>query len=180
MNNHHRTLRHLPGIAAAALMLLALIACEGGAEEPTSSLTAPTGMFSTLPTTEPPVLGDQPLSIKLNTPEPTFTLQPTFTPNPTYTPVPTPTPDPTGTPVPTLAPTGTPVPTATPNPTATPQPTVKPSPTALHFRQTRLFLFPPTPHSQLTRKNQLLLQSRRQDPASPLPFPFPRQHLRPR
>ena len=59
-------------------------------------------MFSTLPTEESPVAGDQPPTIELNTP------------------VPTPTPDPTGTLIPTPDPTGTPVPTATPEPTATP------------------------------------------------------------
>ena len=130
-------------LGLAMLTLLALIACGGESEEPAPSPTAPPGMFSTLPTDEPPELGDQPPTIELNTPEPSFTPQPTFTPNPTYTPVPTPTPDPTGTPVPTVTPdstatpvpkpTVTPEPIALPDPTATPvpKPTVTPEPTAL-------------------------------------------------
>ena len=130
------------GAAALALVaLLTMIACGGPAMESAPSPTPPSGMFSTLPTTEPPVVGDQPPTIELNTPEPTYTPQPTPTPNPTYTPVPTPTPNPTYTPVPTPTsnPTGTslptPVPTPdptatpTPNPVATPQPTYTPEPT---------------------------------------------------
>ena len=121
------------------LTALAMLACSGSDGGSVSTPTAPPGMFSTLPTSEPPVLGDQPPTVELNTPEPTLTPQPTPTPNPTYTPNPTatplptgtPTPNPTGTPVPTPTPnpTGTPVPTATPNPTATPQPTHTPQPT---------------------------------------------------
>ena len=113
--------------AVAGLTLLAVMACGNDSSEPGGSPTAPPGMFSTLPTTESPVAGDQPPTIELNTPEPTFTPQPTPTPNPTYTPVPTFTPLPSATPEPTLAPTGTPVPTATPNPTATPEPTTRAS-----------------------------------------------------
>ena len=82
------------------LTALATLACSGSDEGSVSTPTAPPGMFSTLPTSEPPVLGDQPPTVELNTPEPTLTPQPTPTPNPTYTPVPTPTPLPTGTPRP--------------------------------------------------------------------------------
>ena len=85
--------------AAGALALLAVIACGGDGGETAGSPTAPPGMFSTLPTTEPPAAGDQPPTIELNTPVPTFTPVPTPTPNPTYTPVPTPTPMPSATPV---------------------------------------------------------------------------------
>ena len=77
-------------LAAGATVLLALLACGGPAGEPAASPTPPPGMFSTLPTTEPPIVGDRPPTIELNTPEPTFTPQPTHTLNPTYTPVPTP------------------------------------------------------------------------------------------
>ena len=87
-------------LAAGALVLLAMTACEGSAGGDASSLTPAPGMLSSLPTDEPPIAGDQPSTIELNTPEPTFTLQPTPTPNPTYTPVPTPTPLPTNTPTP--------------------------------------------------------------------------------
>ena len=115
------------------LTALAMLACSGSDGGSVSTPTVPLGMFSTLPTSEPPVLGDQPPTVELNTPEPTLTPQPTPTLNPTYTPVPTPTPLPTRTPTPnptdapvptpTSNPTGTPVPTATPNPTGTPVPT---------------------------------------------------------
>ena len=114
-------------ITAGALAMAVVVACGGSAMEPGQSPTPPSGMFSTLPTTEPPVVGDQPPTIELNTAEPTYTPQPTPTPNPTYTPEPTPTPLPT----PTSNPTGTPLPTPvpTPDPTATPQPTYTPLPT---------------------------------------------------
>ena len=114
-------------LGVVSLTALAMLACNGSDGGSVSTTTAPPGMFSTLPTTEPPVLGDQPPTVELNTPEPTLTPQPTLTPNPTYTPVPTPTPASTGTPMPN--PTGTPVPTQMPNPTATPQPTQTPQPT---------------------------------------------------
>ena len=117
------------GLGAAALALLALLtmmACGGSAEKPGPSPTPPSGMFSTLPTSEPPVVGDQPPTIELNTPVPTPTSQPTPTPNPTYTPVPTPMPLPTPNPTATPDPTATP----TPNPTATPLPTPNPTATA--------------------------------------------------
>ena len=124
-------------VAVAALVLLALASCGGDGGETEGSPTAPPGMFSTLPTEEPPVLGDQPPTIELNTPEPTLTPNPTPTPNPTYTPAPTLTPLPSATPLPTLAPTGTPVPTEVPTlrangpePTATTVPTATPDPTA--------------------------------------------------
>ena len=114
-------------LAAGAIVVLAMVACGGPAREPASSPTPPFGMFSTLPTIEPPIMGDQPPTIALNTPVPTFTPHPTPTPNPTYTPVPTP--NPTNTPTPN--PTATPVPTPTPVPLpiATPQPTYTPAPT---------------------------------------------------
>ena len=95
-------------IIAGALALAVVVACGGSAMEPGPSPTPLSGMFSTLPTTEPPVVGDQPPTIELNTPEPT------------PTPLPTPTSNPTGTPLPTLVP--------TPNPTPTPQPTYTPAP----------------------------------------------------
>ena len=118
------------GCATVVIAMLALLACGDDGGELAASSTAPPGMFSTLPTEESPVLGDQPPTIELNTPEPTLTPDPTPTPNPTYTPVPTLTPLPSATPIPTLAPTGTPVPTKvpTPEPTATPVPTLVPTP----------------------------------------------------
>ena len=76
----------LARLAAAGLVLLALAACGNDGSEAQGSPTAPPGMFSTLPTTEPPAAGDQPPTIELNTPEPTLTPEPTPTPNPTYTP----------------------------------------------------------------------------------------------
>ncbi len=123
-NAGRRTLKILLKIAVGTLVLLAIIACNGPDEGSASSPTPPTGMFSTLPTTEPPIEGDQPPTVELNTP------QPTLTPNPTYTPVPTPTPNPTGTPEPTPTPnpTGTPVPTPEPTPDPTPVPTPEPTP----------------------------------------------------
>ena len=114
-------------LGVVSLIALAMLACSGSDGGSESTPTAPPGMFSTLPTSEPPVLGDQPPTVELNTPEPTLTPQPTPTPNPTYTPVPTPTPLPTGTPTPN--PTGTPAPTATSNPTGTPVPTATANPT---------------------------------------------------
>ena len=113
------------------LTALAMLACSGSDGGSVSTPTAPLGMFSTLPTSEPPVLGDQPPTVELNTPEPTLTPQPTPTLNPTYTPVPTPTPLPTRTPTPN--PTGTPAPTRTPNPTVTPVPTATPYPTSTPY-----------------------------------------------
>ena len=110
-NSYYRIAGEILRLAAGALALLALVACGGDGGQPAGSPTAPPGMFSTLPTTEPPAAGDQAPTIELNTPEPTLTPNPTPTPNPTYTPVPTLTPLPSATPVPTLAPTGTPVPT---------------------------------------------------------------------
>ena len=112
-------------LGVVSLIALAMLACTGSDEGSAYSPTPPTGMFSTLPTTEPPIEGDRPPTVELNTP------QPTLTPNPTYTPVPTPTPNPTGTPEPTPTPnpTGTPVPTPTPNPTGTPVPMPTPNPT---------------------------------------------------
>ena len=85
-------------LGVVSLIALAMLACSGSDGGSESTPAAPPGMFSTLPTSEPPVLGDQPPTVELNTPEPTLTPQPTPTPNPTYTPVPTPTQLPTGTP----------------------------------------------------------------------------------
>ena len=104
LNYGRNNLAMLLLVASVGVALLAVMACGGSSNELAGSPTAPAGMFSTLPTEESPVLGDQPPTIELNTPEPTLTPQPTPTPNPTYTPVPTltptPTPDPTGTPIP--------------------------------------------------------------------------------
>ena len=160
-------------IVPAVLMLLALTACGNDGSGPEASPTAPPGMFSTLPTEESPVVGDQPPTIELNTPEPTLTPQPTPTPNPTYTPAPTPTPDPTATPVlsptpnptatrlsqrrrttPTPDTTATPVPTPTPAPTATTEPTAESHSNSGTLRQwpTRRPLHsPPTRRCQHTR-----------------------------
>ena len=123
-NAGRRILNILFKVAVGTLVLLAIVACNSSDEDLATSPTPPTGMFSTLPTTEPPIKGDQPPTVELNTP------QPTFTPNPTYTPVPTPTPNPTGTPepAPTPNPTGTPVPTPEPTPQPTPEPTPVPTP----------------------------------------------------
>ena len=126
-----RIARSFLKLAVGALALLAVLACGGSAAEPTPSPTAPSGMFSTLPTTESPLVGDQSPTIELNTLEPTSTHLPTPAPDPTSTPIPAPTPDPTGTPIPTPTPnpTATPIPAPTPYPTATPQPTYTPYPT---------------------------------------------------
>ena len=131
-------------LLATLLALLVVLACAGSSGAPPASPIPPPGMFSTLPTTEPPVVGDHLPTIELKTltpnptyspiltptPYPTATPYPTFTPQPTYTPpVLTPTPYPTVTPYPTFTPqpTYTPVPTQTPYPTATPYP--MPAPT---------------------------------------------------
>ena len=123
-NAGRMTLNILLKVAGGVLVVLAIVACNSSDEGSASSPTPPTGMFSTLPTTEPPIEGDQPPTVELNTP------QPTLTPNPTYTPVPTPTPNPTGTPQPTPEPTPQPTPEPTPQPTPepTPQPTPEPTP----------------------------------------------------
>ena len=91
------TVNRLLKLTVGAMALLAMMACGGSAVEPAQAPTPPPGMFSTLPTTEPPILGDQPSTFELNTSAPTFTPQPTLTPTPTYTPLPTPTPNPTAT-----------------------------------------------------------------------------------
>ena len=143
-------------LLATLLALLVVLACVGSSGAPPASPTPPPGMFSTLPTTEPPVVGDHPPTIELKTltpnptyspvptptPYPTATPYPTFTPQPTYTPpvpTPTPTPYPTATPYPTFTPqpTYTPVPTTTPYPTATPYPTFTPRPTYTPVPTTR-------------------------------------------
>ena len=126
-------------LLATLLALLVVLACVGSSGAPPASPTPPPGMFSTLPTTEPPVVGDQLPTIELTAPTstPTFTQvatespspAPTFTPPPTYTPVPSPTPFPTATPYPTPDPTFTPQPTYTPVPIPTPYPTSTPYPT---------------------------------------------------
>ena len=117
------TLGTLLRIAAVGVALLTMLSCGDSDGQPAAPPTAPPGMFSTLPTAEPPVVGDQPPMIELNTPVPTPTPLPTPTPNPTGTPIPTAvsTPDPTVTPEPTLAP--TPVPTSAPTTAPTPAPT---------------------------------------------------------
>ena len=143
LNHGRNTLELLLRSAAVGLVLLAMLACGDSGDAAQQSPTAPPGMFSTLPTSEAPVVGDQHPTIELNTPEPTVTPQPTPTPNPTYTPeptptpLPTPTPDPTGTLAPTPDPTGTPAtePTSAPVPTPTvapiqapiPRPTARPA-----------------------------------------------------
>ena len=111
------TTRLIPLYASIlALALLAVIGCDAAGVGPAPSPTPPPGMFSTLPTTESPAIGDQPgVVINLGataTPEPTGTQQPTYTPAPTPTPYPAATPYPTPTPAP--QPTYTPVPTPTP------------------------------------------------------------------
>ena len=141
LNRRPRIARPFLKLAVGALALLAVLACVGSAAEPAPSPTAPSGMFSTLPTTESPLVGDRSPTIELNTleptpthlptPDPTSTSIPAPTPDPTSTPTSTPTPNPTGTPIPapTPDPTGTPIPVPTPYPTATPQPTYTPYPT---------------------------------------------------
>ena len=131
----------LGALLAITVALLATLSCGDSAVEPAVSPTAPPGLFSTLPTDEAPMVGVQPPTIELNTPDPTLAPQPTPTPNPTYTPVPTqtllptPTPDPTSnleptdTPTPDPTTTPAPTPTATPNPTQTAAPTATPNPT---------------------------------------------------
>ena len=79
-------------LAVGALALLATLACRGPTSDPQPSPPAPPGMFSTLPTTEPPLVGDQPgVAIDLQgTPAPTPTSIPTATavsrPGPTASP----------------------------------------------------------------------------------------------
>ena len=79
------TVNRLLKLTVGAMALLAMMACGGSAVEPAQAPTPPPGMFSTPPTTEPPILGDQPSTFELNTSAPTFTPQPTLTPNPTAT-----------------------------------------------------------------------------------------------
>ena len=115
-------------LVATAMVLLTMLACGEATQSPESTSAPPPGMFSQLPTNEPPILGDQPPVIELNTPEPTLT------PNPTYTPVPKPAPLPTDTPIPNPAtapgPTAAFNPTIAPGPTAAFNPTIAPGPTA--------------------------------------------------
>ena len=113
----------------AVLILLALTACGNDGGGPEASPTAPAGMFSQLPTSESPIVGDRPPSIELNTLEATATPDPTPTPTPDPTPTPTPDPTPTPTPDPTPTPTPDPTPTPTPDPTPTPTPDPTPTPT---------------------------------------------------
>ena len=114
----HRVPWKLLTLAAGVLVMLMMLACSDSSGDPGASQAPPPGMFSTQPTSEPPIVGDR-LTIELNldTPEPTFTPEPTLTPNPTFTlePAPTDTPNPTATPRPTDTPTH--APTAQPNPT---------------------------------------------------------------
>ena len=65
-------------LAVGVLALLLILACGGSAAEPSPSPKAPPGMFYIQPTTEPPIVGDQPPSIELNMLEPI--LPPTVEP----------------------------------------------------------------------------------------------------
>ena len=93
-------------MAAGALVLLTMmawVACSNSTAEPEAPPNPPPGMFASLPTSEPPIVGDRPPSIELNmleatpTPDPTPTATPDPTPTATPDPTPTPTPDPTPT-----------------------------------------------------------------------------------
>ena len=171
-------------LLATQLALLVVLACVGSSGAPPASPTPPPGMFSTLPTTEPPVVGDHLPTIEMKTltpnptyaavptptPYPTATPYPTFTPQPTYTPpVLTPTPYPTATPYPTFTPqptytppvlTPTPYPTATPYPTFTPQPTYTPP------------VLTPTPYPTATPYPTFTPQPTYTPPV-PTPTPYP-------
>ena len=120
-------------LLATALAASVFLACDGSSGSQPGSTSPPPGFFSTLPTTGPPVVGDQPPVIELTTPTSTPTITPVATESPTmqptYTTVPSPTPYPTATPHPTPEPTFTPQPTYTPVPTPTPYPTATPYPT---------------------------------------------------
>ena len=115
-NTHiaHRISGHFLALAMGRFSLLAAYACGDTLARAPETPPAPAGMFSIMPTTEPPIAGDQ-FGVEIDlaatpaqTPEPT--------PEPTYTSQPTPThmPEPINTPVPTPTPTYTPVPTPTP------------------------------------------------------------------
>ncbi len=104
--------------AVPALILLAFVACTTSEEETPSTPTPPPGMFSTLPTSEPAVIGDQPATLDVTTREPTPSPTPIQTPSPT--PDPTPTPSSAATPGPTAVPAPVTPPTATPGPTVSP------------------------------------------------------------
>ena len=54
-------------LGVLSLIAFAMLACNGSGDGSVSSPAAPPGMFSTLPTSEPPVLGDQPPTVELNT-----------------------------------------------------------------------------------------------------------------
>ena len=109
-------------IAVGALALFAIMACANPAGESEASPTPPPGMFATIPITEPPVAGDLPPTVELNTPGPPDT------PTPTPTPEPTPEPTPTATPTPNPAPEPTPNPAPEPTPNPAPEPTPNPAP----------------------------------------------------
>ena len=146
-------------LLATQLALLVVLACVGSSGAPPASPTPPPAMFSTLPTTEPPVVGDHLPTIEMKT----------LTPNPTYSPVPTPTPYPTATPYPTftLQPTYTPpVLTPTPYPTATPYPTFTPQPTYTPPAPT------PTPYPTATPYPTFTPQPTYTPPV-PTPTPYP-------
>ena len=100
---------------AITLVVVVLMSCGVDGEDPGSSPSTPVGMFSTLPTTEPPIVGDEPPTIELKTPEPTVSPSPTPTHEPTATPTPEPTPEPTPDPTPEPTPEPTPDPTPEPN-----------------------------------------------------------------
>ena len=76
-------------LAVGVLALLVVLACDDVTGGPAPTPTPPPGMFSTLPTTEPPIVGDQ------------TTLEITWVDTPTPNPTATPTPNPaTPTPIP--------------------------------------------------------------------------------
>ncbi|MXY21528.1 MAG: hypothetical protein F4Y49_09380 [Dehalococcoidia bacterium] len=149
----HRTSGHFMGLMAAAFAMLLAIACGDTPVGPADTPTPPAGMFSILPTTEPPVAGDQ-FGIVIDlatTPTQTPVPPPTQTPVPTATPEPTPTQtlDPTATSEPTPTQTPEPTPTQTPEPTFTPQPTYTPVPTATPYPTSTPY---PTPTTQPTQE----------------------------
>ena len=56
----HEVSRVLMRTGAAVLVIPVMLACGTLTGGPAPSPTAPAGMFSTLPTTEPPIVGDEP------------------------------------------------------------------------------------------------------------------------
>ena len=115
---------------ASFLLMLGLLSCSDSSEDASAAPSPPAGMFSTLPTTEPPIAGDAPvIVISLEgTPEPMATSSPSPTPTSSPESTHTPTPEPTQTPSPQPTQTPTPEPTPTSEPTATCEPTQTPLP----------------------------------------------------